>query len=203
MLFPQIMSSLYANYDTEVELDLFRKFVSENLREKNKSGGEIQAKLEQMDYTLDKWGLGEKEHIKASKLYRLGLAVIGDGIADILELHYPIPIREDDISSGESYVAIISYFLQFGEVEQIWLGDLAWTIRLLKPLLLIVDPEASVELLTEITSEDELKNCLETQNLGSLKPEEVLSIIRNSEDFFSLGQKLFEKFNLFRKRASD
>lgn len=105
-----------------------------------------------------------------------------------LEEH-PEPTREEicealkQLKISESHLA---------EVEQLWLGDLAWTIRLLKPMLLILNSEARLGPIAEINSEEELKHYLENQNLGPLKTDDALSITRNCDGFSTLGTKLFD-----------
>jgi hypothetical protein len=86
------------------------------------------------------------------------------------------------------------------EVEQSWLGNLSWTIRLIKPILLSINSKAQLGYLTEINSEEELRRYLENQDLAGLKIDEVLSITKNCDSFYTLGMKLFgtlgEQFQL-------
>ncbi len=98
------------------------------------------------------------------------------------------------------------------EIEQLWLGDLSWAIRLFMPLLLALHPDADLSILTEITSEDVLKQFLTGFDLFPLNQSQALSIVRNSKGFIDLGHSLYEKFgdifqldkwNLGMKRAGE
>lgn len=98
------------------------------------------------------------------------------------------------------------------EIEQLWLGDLGWAIRLLRPLLLALHPDADLSTLTEITSEDALKQFLTGFDLSPLNQSQAFSIVRKSNGFFNLGLSLYESFwdtfqldkwNLAMKRAGE
>lgn len=98
------------------------------------------------------------------------------------------------------------------EIEQLWLGDLGWAIRLLGPLLLALHPEADLSILTEITSEDALKQFLTGFDLSPLNQSQALSIVRKSNGFINLGLSLYgsfgdtfqlNKWNLAMKRAGE
>ena len=98
------------------------------------------------------------------------------------------------------------------EIEQLWLGDLGWAIRLLRPLLLSLHPDAYLSILTEITSEDALKQFLTGFDLSPLNQDQALSIVRKANGFFNLGLSLYESFgdkfqldkwNLAMKRAGE
>lgn len=98
------------------------------------------------------------------------------------------------------------------EIEQLWLGDLGWAIRLLRPLFLVLHPEADLSILTEITSENALKQFLSNFDLSPLNQSQSLSIVRESKGFIDLGLSLHENFgdtfqldkwNLAMKRAGE
>lgn len=98
------------------------------------------------------------------------------------------------------------------EIEQLWLGDLRWAIRLLRPLLLVLHPDADLSILTEVTSEDTFKQFLTGFDLSPLNQSQALSIVRKSNGFFNLGLSLYEnsgdtfqldKWNLAMRRAEE
>lgn len=98
------------------------------------------------------------------------------------------------------------------EIEQLWLGDLGWAIRLLRPLLLSLHPDTDLSILTEITSEDALKHLLTEFDLSPLNQDQVLSILRESNGFINFGLSLYENYgdtfqldrwNLAMKRAGE
>lgn len=80
------------------------------------------------------------------------------------------------------------------EIEQLWLGDLGWAIRLLRPLLTALHPDADLSILTEITSEDALKQFLTGFDLSPLNQDQTLSIVRKSNGFINLGLSLYKSF---------
>ena len=80
------------------------------------------------------------------------------------------------------------------EIEQLWLGDLDWAIHLLRPLLLVLHPDADLSILTEITSEDAFKQFLTGFDLSPLNQSQALSIVRKSNGFINLGLSLYESF---------
>ena len=80
------------------------------------------------------------------------------------------------------------------EIEQLWVGDLGWAIRLLRPLLLALHPNADLSILTEIKSEETFKQFLTDFNLSPLDQSQALSIVRNSKGFIKLGLDLYESF---------
>lgn len=98
------------------------------------------------------------------------------------------------------------------EIEQLWLGDLAWAIRLLRPLLLSLHQDADLSTLTEITSEADLKQFLAGFDLSPLDHDQVLAIVKKGNGFKNLGLSLYEtfgdtfqldKWNLSMKKAGE
>ncbi|MCD6380347.1 hypothetical protein J7M07_07895, partial [bacterium] len=83
---------------------------------------------------------------------------------------------------------------QLAEIEQLWLGDLGWAIRLLRPFLLVLHPDADLSILTETTSEDALRQFLTGFDLSPLNQSQALSIVRKSNGFINLGFSLHESF---------
>ncbi|WDN91027.1 hypothetical protein BuS5_03999 (plasmid) [Desulfosarcina sp. BuS5] len=98
------------------------------------------------------------------------------------------------------------------EIEQLWMGDLSWAIRMLRPLLLALHPDADLSILTGITTEDALKRLLNGFDLSPLSQRQAISIVRKEKGFFDLGLYLYESFgeifqlgkwNLAVKRAGE
>jgi hypothetical protein len=81
---------------------------------------------------------------------------------------------------------------RYDEVLQKWLGDLSWTLRLLRPLLLIMHPEVEISILTEITNEDQLQESLRNFDYSPLNLKDVLELTRNSQSMESLGLKMYD-----------
>jgi len=80
------------------------------------------------------------------------------------------------------------------EIEQLWLGDLGWSIRLLIPILMALHPQSDLSGLAEISTEDALKQFLLGFNLSPLNLSQALSIVRKSNGFYNLGLSLYESF---------
>ena len=80
------------------------------------------------------------------------------------------------------------------EIEQLWLGDLGWAIRLLRPLLIALHPDTDLFILTEITSEEALRHLLTRFDLSPLNQDQALSIVRKANGVINLGLSLYESF---------
>ena len=80
------------------------------------------------------------------------------------------------------------------EIEQLWLGDLAWTIRLLRPLLMALHPDAELSNLMDAMSEEDIKQYLTNLDLSPLNQRQTLSIVSKSNGFINLGLSLYERF---------
>jgi hypothetical protein len=82
----------------------------------------------------------------------------------------------------------------FAEIEQLWIGDLGWTIRLLRPLFAALHPNKDFSALAEIASEEALNQFLAGVDLSPLNQDQALSMVRQSNGFFNLGFSLYERF---------
>jgi len=80
----------------------------------------------------------------------------------------------------------------YQEVQQRWLGDLAWTIRLARPLILLMQPDADIAPLDEVSSDEQFRDFLQSCNLSPLDVEGVLSIVRDAPELRSVGYKAWE-----------
>jgi hypothetical protein len=90
----------------------------------------------------------------------------------------------------------------YQEVQQRWLGDLTWNIRLTLPLILLMQPDADVAPLDEVSTGEEFKGFLQLCRLAPLDVDSVLTIVRGAEGLSSVGRKawkiLGEQAQLFR-----
>ena len=80
----------------------------------------------------------------------------------------------------------------YQEVQQRWLGDLAWRVRLVRPLTLLMQPDADIASLDEVSSEEQFRDTLQSYSIAPLDLDEVLSIIRNAAGLKSVGYKAWE-----------
>ncbi len=97
----------------------------------------------------------------------------------------------DDVictSLSELHISIDHY----QEVQQRWLGDLAWRIRLVRPLILLMQPDADIAPLDEVSSDEQFRDFLQSCNLSPLDFDRVLSIVRNAHGLKSVGYKTWD-----------
>ena len=86
--------------------------------------------------------------------------------------------RAGEITEDVVYEALEKLHItidHYQEVQQRWLGDLAWKIRLVRPLILLMQPNADVMPLDEISSEDEFENVIQLYDLSPISIGDVLS----------------------------
>ncbi len=80
----------------------------------------------------------------------------------------------------------------YQEVQQRWLGDLVWRVRLIRPLILLMQPEADIAPLDEVTSEEQFRDSLQSYSIAPLDLDDVLSIVRDAAGLKSVGYKAWE-----------
>ena len=98
-------------------------------------------------------------------------------------------ITDDIICSSLSKLHISTDHYQ--EVQQRWLGDLTWSIRLVRPLILLMHANKDMTPLDEVSSEEQFRGFLQTCNLYPLDIAGVLSIVGDVTEFKSVGHKLW------------
>jgi len=81
---------------------------------------------------------------------------------------------------------------QYQDVQQRWLGDLAWNIRLTRPLILLMQSDKNIGLLDEISSEEQFRSFLDSCDLSPLNVDSVLSIMMGARELKSVGFKVWE-----------
>ena len=97
---------------------------------------------------------------------------------------------DDIISSSLSKLRIS--IDRYQQVQQRWLGDLAWRIRLVRPLILLMQADADMEPLDGVSSDEQFREFLRSCNLSPLGIDDVLSIVRDAKGFKSVGYKMWE-----------
>ena len=80
----------------------------------------------------------------------------------------------------------------YQEVQQRWLGDLAWRVRLVRPLILLMQPDADIASLDEVSSEEQFRDALQSYSIAPLDLDDVLSIVRDAAGLKSVGYKTWE-----------
>ncbi|MGA2260031.1 MAG: DUF3883 domain-containing protein [Acidobacteriota bacterium] len=81
---------------------------------------------------------------------------------------------------------------RYGEVQQKWIGDLSWAIKMLRPLVLMLQPNADLVPLSGAISEDQIISILGRIELAPLDSSGALQLARTTRGFSSLGLKLYE-----------
>jgi len=99
-------------------------------------------------------------------------------------------ISKDDICASLRQLHITEDHFQ--EVEQCWLGDIAWKVHLVRPLILLMDPEADTAPLDEVFSEGQFRDVIQSYNITQLGLDGVLSIISTNTTLKSVGHKAWE-----------
>ena len=99
-------------------------------------------------------------------------------------------ITDDVICASLSKLHISTDHYQ--EVQQRWLGDLAWRIRLVRPLILLMQPDADIAPLDEVSSDEQFRGFLQSCKIFPLDIDEVLSILRDATGLKSIGYKIWE-----------
>ena len=98
--------------------------------------------------------------------------------------------REDEISEEVICKSLEKLHIsqdQYQEVRHQWWGDLAWRIDLVRPLILLLDSDADIEALDNVSTEMEFQEFLQTIDFFPLSDTEILAIVKDSTDSKSLG----------------
>ena len=76
----------------------------------------------------------------------------------------------------------------YQEVQQRWLGDLAWKVRLIRPLILLMHPNVDIAPLDDVSSEEQFRDVLQFYNIAP----DLFSIVRNAAGLKSVGYKAWK-----------
>jgi hypothetical protein len=99
-------------------------------------------------------------------------------------------ISEDAVCASLRKLHITADHYQ--EVQQRWLGDLAWRVRLVRPLVLLMQLDADIAPLDEVISEEQFRDALQSYSIAPLDLDVVLSIVRDAGGLKSVGYKAWE-----------
>lgn len=81
---------------------------------------------------------------------------------------------------------------QYQEVQQQWMGDLEWRVRLVRLLILLMQPSADIAPLDEVSSEEQFRDVLQSYNISPLNLDGLLFILRGATGLKSVGYKAWE-----------
>lgn len=82
---------------------------------------------------------------------------------------------------------------QFDEVQQLWLGEVSWTIQLLQPVLCLLEPETDISSLSDINSSIELEEFLAAKTLPYFSGGQLLTKIRNLSSHKTISKWLYDE----------
>ncbi|MCY4312156.1 MAG: ATP-binding protein [Gammaproteobacteria bacterium] len=102
---------------------------------------------------------------------------------------------EDEISKDDICASLRQLHItedHFQEVEQCWLGDIAWKVHLVRPLILLMDPEADIAPLYEVFTEEKFRDTLQSYSIAPLGLDDILSIVREATVLKSVGYKAWK-----------
>ncbi|RDH87668.1 MAG: hypothetical protein DIZ78_03680 [endosymbiont of Escarpia spicata] len=135
---------------------------------------------------------------------RTDLNLLSEGLASIVDradINVPLKLVLGDYEkAGEITDDIIGLSLnklhistdQYHEVQQRWLGDLAWSIRLVRPLILLIQPNADISPFDDVSTLEQFKESLQTCDLSPLDINDVLPIVREAAELRSVGYRVWE-----------
>lgn len=101
------------------------------------------------------------------------------------------PTNEDIYKALESLKIKPS---QYDQVLDKWQGDIGTLIRMTIPVIALLKPQAELGIVAEIENEEALIEYLQKYGTAQPTPREMLKLIRSCDDYFSLGEKLFQIF---------
>ncbi len=81
---------------------------------------------------------------------------------------------------------------KYQEVQQTWLGNIAWRIRLARPVILLFHPNSDTSLLDEVSTEEQFQAALGSFTYSTLDTETVNSIVKNANGFKLAGNQFWE-----------
>ena len=151
--------------------------------------------------------LPEIKTILAAEKCRTSLKELSDAISSALERPtLDIPLRlvlgnleDTDKPENEAILKALSELRihrdEYNEVQQKILGDFAWTMRMLRPMILLISPGSDLTELLDTTSEEDVLSFLSNMPLDLLDEHGVLSIARSASGYEDLGRQLHEVFD--------
>jgi hypothetical protein len=81
---------------------------------------------------------------------------------------------------------------QYDQAYDLWQGDLGQIIRMLMPVIALLKPDAEIGAIADIGIEEDLLMHIQELEISKPTPQEMIGLIRSSDDYYMLGEKLFE-----------
>ncbi len=105
-----------------------------------------------------------------------------DGVEDPADDEIVRALRELDISEG-----------RYQEIRQYWVGNLGWTVRLVRPVVELLRPGASLVRLDDVNSHEALRKIVESLALPHVGTAELLDWVGEHRSFEALGRALHDR----------
>lgn len=83
---------------------------------------------------------------------------------------------------------------EFELVQQRWIGDFAWKVRLWRPLVILLEPEASLDGIESATNDEELLSAISTLGFTAQQLDRMSTLVNSSSGFKTLGRAANELF---------
>lgn len=81
----------------------------------------------------------------------------------------------------------------YDQACDLWQGDFGKLIRMTMPVVALLKPASNIGTIIDMNNEGHLKVYLEKLEIPELTPQEIISFIQSSSDYYILGMKLYEK----------
>lgn len=103
--------------------------------------------------------------------------------------HLETPTREDICAALESLKIKPA---QYDQANDLWRGDLGQVIRMTMPVVVLLKPDSEIGVMADITTEEALLDYLQNHGISNPEPAKVLKLVRASDDYYALGQRLYD-----------
>ena len=130
---------------------------------------------------------------------------LSEAIAALVEredLEQPLMLALRDVKGTDPEVDEIVHALkrlkikeeQYREAREQWRGDLGQRVRLIAPMLLILDPSTDVERLQELETEDAVQSFIDKQGYACYDGKKILQLAHKSWNSYELGKEFFRDY---------
>jgi len=81
---------------------------------------------------------------------------------------------------------------QYDQALDLWQGDIGQMIRMTMPVVALLNPAMEIGAIADIKNEENLEIYLQKLEISNLTPQKILSLIRSADDYYTLGNNLYE-----------
>lgn len=107
-----------------------------------------------------------------------------------------LPVLPTSEDLQQSLLALNIKPYQYHLVHEHWRDDVSNAVRMLRPILAMLNPGTYLGELSDINSEEALGNFISQHEVPGLTNEEIRRFIKENDDFHSLGHAIFEKIGV-------